>query len=277
LLGLVIPQIALAGAISAVGAIVVGVLADKRALARWTDTTNAHGDTRVASEWPTERARLASNYAAALQAFCERAATAQADWDEAEAARVEWATALFNGDLATIEQAVFDSLDEIDFPFESDCTIAASDPTSIFVNLDAPEIEDVVPETRLKVLKAGVLKEVNRKAEERNAVYLQLVCGIVLAVAATVFSAAPTVESIAIAAFTQRRRRGATAIEDQYVLESRIERDAFAALNVSGSQPADSLSRLQTRCDVGANFTLKAIPAPPWVAEFWKDTATDAQ
>jgi hypothetical protein len=218
-------------------------------------------------DWPIERARLEQQHAAALAARAEREAIARAEWDDSERDRVAWATALAHGDLPTIEETIFESLDELDFPFEADCVVAAEDAQHVFVSLDLPEIEDVVPETRFNVLKNGSLREVKRKAEERNGAYAGLVTGLVLSVAATVFSAAPTVRAVTIAAFTQRKRRGATTIEDAFVIETRIEREGFEALNVKASEPADTLGRFQTRWEWGASLALKKIPPPPWMAD----------
>ena len=136
-----------------------------------------------------------------------------------------------------------------------------------FVDLDLPEIEDVIPETRLTVLKSGATKETKRKTEERNGAYVRLVGGICLAVAATAFAAAPTVAFVVIAAYTQRKKRGGADIEDAYVIEARIPREAIAAMNAKSDAPLDVLVRCQTRVDPAANLGLKKIAQPSSVAE----------
>lgn len=250
---------------------VVGTVVDRVSRNAWArevaDVAQKSGD----ADWPIERMRLEGQHAAALAAREEREATARAEWDDSESARVAWATALAHGDLPTIEETIFESLDELDFPFEADCVVAAEDAQHVFVGLDLPEIEDVIPETRFSVLKNGSLREVKRKAEERNGAYAGLVCGLVLGVTATVFSAAPTVRAVTIAAFTQRKRRGATSIEDAFVIESRLEREGFEALNVKTAAPAETLGRFQTRWEWGASLALKKIPAPAWMAELQDD------
>lgn len=259
------------------GAILLGVAAGLLTFAavrslmqqRWDRALQMDADGKADDLWIAERARLEAAHETVTQAHTEQVARARAEWDAAEESRVQWATALVQGDLPTIEEAVFESLDDIDFPFESDCTLAVEGSTHMFINLDAPEIEDVVPDTRYKALKNGTLKEVKRKAEERNADYARLVCGIVLAVAATVFSAAPTVTCVTIAAFTQRKRRSSTAIEDAYVLETRITRDQFATIDAKRVEPVEAVCRFETRIDWSGNLALKKIGIPAWVPDLF--------
>lgn len=248
-------------------AFICGVGVDRISRARWEREIAASAQGRADAEWPQERARQEQQHVATLAEFAERDAVARTHWESAEDERVAWAQALAQGDLATIEETIFDSLDEIDFPFEANCVVAAEDAENVFVSLDLPEIEDVIPETRFNVLKNGSLREVKRKTEERNGAYARLVCGIVLGVAATVFSAAPTVRAVTIAAFTQRKRRGAVDVEDAFVVESRVAREGLEALNVRAADPVETLGRMQTRWEWGANLVLKKLPAPPWVLE----------
>jgi hypothetical protein len=250
-----------------VAGVVLGYVVDRLNRNAWMRETGNVAQKTGDADWPIERARLEQQHAEALAARAEREVMARTEWDDSERARVAWATALAHGDLPTIEETIFESLDELDFPFEANCVAAAEDAQHVFVGLDLPEIEDVIPETRFNVLKNGSLREVKRKAEDRNGAYAGLVCGVVLSVAATVFSAAPTVRAVTITAFTQRKRRGAASIEDAFVIETRIERQGFEALNVKASQPAETLGRFQTRWEWGANLVLKKIAPPPWMAD----------
>lgn len=253
--------------VGALFGLVAGVFAERVAAGRWRTDMNTRVAARTADEWPRERARLEQAHAVAVQEYRERDARARAAWDAAEVERVAWAQRLTSGDADAIDAAVSASLDDLDFPFESHCTVAVEDSSSVFVDLDLPEIEDVIPETRLTILKNGSTKETKRKAEERNAAYARLVSGICIAVAATAFGAAPTVEFVVIAAYTQRKKRGSDEVEDVYVIEAKIPREVVVVLEPATDAPLDVLSRCQTRIDAAANLALKKIAPPAWVAE----------
>ncbi len=257
--------------VGAVVGLLAGAFAERAAARRWRTEIVARVAERTTGEWPRERGRLEQAHAVAVQEYRQRDAEARAAWNAAEVERVAWAQRLMAGDADAIDTAVSASLDDLDFPFESQCTVAVDDASSVFVDLDLPEIEDVIPETRLTMLKNGGTKETKRNADERNTAYLHLVSGICIAVAATAFCAAPTVEFVVIAAYTQRKKRGSGEMEDAYVLEAKIPREVVAAVKPATDAPLDVLGRCESRLDPAANLALKKIAPPAWVAELRRD------
>jgi hypothetical protein len=165
-----------------------------------------------------------------------------------------------------MQEAISSSLEDLDFPFDTECNVGVQDGRTAFLLLDLPEIEDVIPETRFQVLKSGRLKLVKRKAEDRQLRYARLVLGLALMVAATAFAAAPTLETVTIGANIQRKRRGSLQVEDQYVYEACLPRALFVGDTVRSAEPVELLKGL-ARMEFGANFSLNTIVEPSWAAE----------
>src|SRR5262249_52497326 len=111
------------------------------------------------------------------------------------------------------------------------------------------------------------LKPVKREQAERNRLYAELTCGLSLMMAATAFAAAPTLQKVTVAGYTQRKQRGAATIEDQFVIETRIARDAVSSLPPSKADAISIVGSQQTRLEWGSNFLLKKIQPPPWALD----------
>jgi hypothetical protein len=252
-----------------VGGIVALVVARSRS-ARWHAKITKEVDERARIEWPPLQDRLAREHDRAVVAFEERRSSAEAEWSRTEEQRVAWAKRLVSGELEAIEDTIAETLADLDFPFDTRCAVGIEHPESAFVALDLPEIEDVIPETRYQVLKSGQLKEVKRKPDERNAAYARLVSGLAFTIAASAFAAAPTLDAVLISAYTQRKRRGATTTEDQYVYEARIRRGVFATGMTEGD-PIELLLAQETRLDWGGKGELKKIDPPAWSTELLEE------
>ena len=211
----------------------------------------------------------AQDYQGALQPrpFVPTQAASEEQWARHEEQRIVWLRRLLAGDVEAIHEAVMSSLQDIDFPFDTRAAVGLHDGASAFLALDLPEIEDVIPELRFRILKNGSLKSSKRKADERNLAYARLVAGLAILMAAVSFEAAPTLGSVAVAARTQRKRRGSAEVEDQYVYETRISRALFAHGQVFAGDPLELLSSPVTRLAWGGKHTLKKISEPEWAGD----------
>lgn len=160
-----------------------------------------------------------------------------------------------------------DSLSDLDFPFETECIVGVSESDHVFLNLDLPEIEDVISEHAYRVLKNGTIRQTARKRSQRFREYASLVAGLAVLMAATAFAAAPTVNVVSLGAYTQRKKRG--QIVDDYVIDMSVTRDQFE--NMDDPQTADPIPFI-LRC--GANFRqkqsleLSSLDPPKWACEF---------
>jgi hypothetical protein len=192
---------------------------------------------------------------------------AAAQWDVSERARVQWATRLVEGDVEALNETVGDTLSDLDFPFETMCRVGVPDAQTAYVLLDLPEIEDVVPENREEVLKDGRVREVRRSKQERQHDYAHLVAGLALMLARAGFSAGPTLASIHIAAYTQRRQPRTGVVRDDFVYEVRIDRDMAGQIDPADVDALALLTDLPGRIDLGSGSQLKTVERPEWTTD----------
>ncbi len=226
----------------------------------WKRGTRALIAKRIETEWPERWNALQSDY----QAYQEESTA----WPERERERASWARRLVAGEQEALEETVSSSLEDLDFPFETQCRVAVPDSENAFVLVDLPEIEDVIPEVRQRALKNGTVKEVRRTKTERNADYLHLIAGIALLLARTAMGAGPTLRRAHVAAYTQRRKRGTGLVADEYVYEAVFERPEVAGWTPSTVDPVQVLTASpRNRLDLRDNGELKRIDPPGWMAE----------
>lgn len=261
------------------GAVTLGVFSLVAAVVvHWVrSSSRARGVTKEAlaradATWPGREAEVLRAHAEALAGFARERAEAETAWLDGERTRIVWAARLVGGDVEAIDEAVSESLQDLDFPFETAAEFAVETAHEGFLHLDLPEIEDVVPTTRYRVLSDGRMKETKRGEAERNEEYTELVCGVGLMMAAAAFCAAPTLVTVQIAAYTQRAQKGKAKgqIDDDYVYVAAIPRAAFDGLD-SKTVSAAALMRRLARLEQQANLRLKKLATkelPAWVGEF---------
>jgi hypothetical protein len=196
-------------------------------------------------------------------------ATADAEWQQAEAQRVAWARRLVDGEIEALNEAVSDSLGDIDFAFEARCDVAVIDPSTIYVLLDLPEIEDAIPETKARVLKDGRTTMTKRAKADRCGDYLHLVCGLALQVAWTALGCSPTLQVAHVAGYTQRRQPRTGILRNDFVLEVAVDRSACFRINPTVVDPVQTVTSFQSRIDPKANRELKTLTPPSWAQQLF--------
>jgi len=250
-----------AGGVAAILAIPVAEVGRSRRVSAWTEA-------RREARWDTRVSELEQQFTANKEAHEVARKVAESHWSEQEARRVEHAKRLMGGDCEAIDQEVTATLLDMDFPFDTGCSVAVADARAAFVNLDLPEIEDVIPEFRHKVLKSGEIRSVKRPAAERSESYARLVAGIVIAIAAAAVASAPTLASVTVAAFTQRRNSKSGESRDVYVIEAAFRREFLESSGLIEGDPVDQLVSLPgARVLLGSSGLLKPISPPDWIGQ----------
>jgi hypothetical protein len=153
----------------------------------------------------------------------------------------------------------------MDFPFEAIARVVVADSKTAYVLLDLPEIEDIMPETRTKVLKDGTTRDVKRPQAERLKSYANLVCGLAFLIARTAFCTGPTLNDVHIAAYTQRRQKRTGEVQDDFVYEVAISRGVSAALEHAKVDPVTEMLALKSRMKQSASGDLTKIAPPTWM------------
>jgi hypothetical protein len=229
---------------------------------------------RAVERWPGKEQQLRSSHEASIREYNKTKAEAERSWLDQERERVAWASKLLAGDEATIEEAVSQTLADLDFPFETQAEFAIADAHSGYLHVDLPEIEDIVPGTRHCVLRNGRLKEIKHNEIEHNTEYVNVACGIGIMMAAASFAAAPTLQTIGIAAYTQRQQKSKNKgqVDDDYVYFVSIPRTAFTDFDAKSVNPTNFFMVTLSACmEQQANHRLKKLPSkafPDWVREF---------
>jgi Protein of unknown function (DUF4236) len=218
------------------------------------------GDTR----WGEMERDIYAGHQAALQEHHQHEAETKRNWEQLEAERIATAQQLLTGNREAVDDAVQATLEDLDFPFEATCAASALAGNTVIVAVDLPEIEDVIPEMRFKALKNGTIKEVRRSRRERNEAWRHLVLGIALQLGRTVCAAAPSVQHVKVAGYTQRRQRSG-AIDDEWVYELVVDRQFLAGLRPDTVDPSSILRLPSIRVMPGSEGDLKKIPPPAWV------------
>ena len=262
--------------LAAAGTVAVGVLAGvvvywMRRFGR-AAAVDAEAAKQSEGAWSERERQILDAHSAAVATFARERAAAEAEWQGAERARIVWASRLLAGEVEAIDEAVSDSLQDLDFPFETEATFAVETAQDGYLRVDLPEIEDVIPATRQRILSDGRVKETKRDEAERNSEYADLVCGVGLMMAAAAFAAAPTLSVVQIAAFTQREQKGKAKgqIDDDYVYVASIQRAVFDGLDAKIVKPTLLLMRM-AKMEQQANLRLKKLAPkelPGWVREF---------
>ncbi|MBI1944528.1 MAG: DUF4236 domain-containing protein [Deltaproteobacteria bacterium] len=253
-----------AGALALVAALVTKSICDRMLAARVDQLVKQ----ALPERWAMRKAELDGAHAARCSEHEHRRLAAERQWNQDEEQRAAWARRLVDGDLEALEEAVADTAGDLDFPFEAKCDVAISDDRTVYLHVDLPEIEDVIPETRGQVLKDGRVKQVKRTATERNADYAHLVAGLALFLANEVFIVSPVLHTVLIAAYTQRKKRGSEATVDAYVYNVAIKRERFATIDFADVEPVAALLSSDAAVGQKANMELKALPRPDWTREF---------
>jgi hypothetical protein len=208
---------------------------------------------------------------AAYQQKMEQHRQKELQWREDCLAQAQELYALMEGkDVELVLATASAAVEELDLPFEADCQVMLDDDTRIFVDIDLPEIEDVLAETQRRVNKDGTERLVKRKAEDRNEMYAELVLGHCLNVAAQLFISLPRLMELTLAAYTQRKARKASDA-DTYVLELKASREAMQ--NIAKMQLEniaclhEAMSLVGARYQTLATRAMKGISRPDWTVD----------
>lgn len=225
-------------------------------------TRQVRGEVR--DRWVEAERNIRASYEAALREHHEYEAARKHDWNDMEGQRIDGLRRLLAGDRETVDEAIEAVLEDLDFPFEATCTASALAGDTVIVAVDLPELEDIIPETRLKALKNGTVKEVRRSQRERKQAWRHLVLGIALQLGRTVCAVAPSVQHVKVGGYTQRRQRNGT-IDDDWVYELALQRHFLATLDPETVDPASILRLRDARVSPMADGNLKKIPPSEWL------------
>lgn len=126
------------------------------------------------------------------------------------------------GDIDAMTALLNDCLAQIDWPKETLLEFEFPSDTVLCVDVDLPEIEDIDSVVAVTPTSLNGLTQKTLKASELNQLYHLHVHGILVRIVGEAFSVLPTLDSVVISGYTQRRNaRG--EMRDDYVLSLGID------------------------------------------------------
>lgn len=236
-------------------------------LARWFPKwAEQKADAKAKELWPAHWADLEAKYRAEAERFegaSKQFVEREADWRSRCAQEAGELYALLSGeDKEALMTAACGAVDDMALPFEADAKVFLDDDTSIFVDIDLPEIENVVPATKREVSASGGIKQAKRTGTDMNDPYAELVFGHCLNLVAKIFTELPRLQTATLAAYT-RRDKG-----DEYVLQAAVTREAMATIsrNAPGTlvELVSALALTNAVYELQTDSQLKAIDRPEW-------------
>jgi hypothetical protein len=219
------------------------------------------------SVWPEKEAEIQKLYADSFTDYQQRLQKEQEEWDAKETDRVAWLQRLTAGDMQEVKHTLNEIFTGLALPFKShsQCRLFFDTPDLVSVNLELPEIEEIIFSMRKKLLKNGEVREVLRNEEERNRDYFDLITGECAFMAAEIFSYLPLCQAVRLAAYTQRPKQMENDPIDSYVLDVKFPREELKNYNPETTPMRSFLIHVGARFDQAANFKLQRIEPPSWL------------
>jgi hypothetical protein len=257
-----------------VSAIAIAWLISYMLSAKWLGHIDFLSKKDFQDEWPKKKMELDATHSKALADYERRRLEAEKTWTDDESKRSAWAQRLVDGDVEALEDAVADTMTDLDFPFEATCDVAIEEDRTVYLHLDLPEIEDVIPETRGQALKDGRVRQVKRTASEKYGEYAHLVTGLALFIANETLAVSPTLQTVRLAAYTQRKKRGSQQETDTYVYDITLSRNQIESIDFATVEPTRFVAGTATAFEQKSNLSLKALRRPLWTLDF-EDTVNE--
>jgi hypothetical protein len=188
--------------------------------------------------WQERQPEIQQRYQEALADYEQLLKAAQAEWEARETERVAWLQRLTAGNLEEIKHTLTEIFTGLHLPFQNatQCGLFFDTADLISLNLDLPEMEQVILFTRKRLLKNGEIRETPRYKVERNRDYFDLVTGECAFIAAEIFSYLPLCQTLRLAAYTQRAKVRETDPIDTYIMDLKFTREQLKAFNPEATQ-----------------------------------------
>lgn len=216
--------------------------------------------------WPAHWAGLQARHEGALrqhEAASRSYEKREASWRERCETETNELHVLMSGDNKDVLLATAcEAMEDLALPFEADARVMLEDDVSVFLDINLPEIENVVPHTLRTVSTTGSIKSTKRSGHDLHQPYAELVFGHCLNLAAKLFIELPRLQTVRLAAYTHRNGN------DDYVFASVVGREAMTKIAVSSPEKlADLISVLvetEAVYELGSDSSFRSIDKPGW-------------
>ncbi len=220
----------------------------------------------MATAWPERAAGLQADYERRTAEYQQALAAEAAAWEAAETKRTEWVGRLLAGDVEETHHTLTELLGGLQLPFKLHCDFFLRDPEAVFLQLELPVLEEVIPETRTELSARGEPRETRRTKAERQADYTRLALGECLFLAAEIFSYLPRAGTVQLSAYAKQPRERESDPIDSYLLDVAFQRQAVIEFGQGEQNLLAFFVRLGARLKQNAEGALDRIEPPSWLA-----------
>ena len=164
---------------------------------------------------------------------------------------------LIEGDEKTVSNNIESFLSDIEMPFDFSVNYELRDRSTVFVDLDLPEIEMLPDQIAVQMANGTVKKKKITQANLKQN-YIKCVFGFAVVFAAKFFNSAPTIKNIILSGFTQRRDKNGS-LNDVYIYSIKFLRDEMELKTLSGSDPYELCMQFENRCLITKSGIMKEV------------------
>ena len=215
--------------------------------------------------WPEQANRIQQAYRKRLAEHQARRQHARHTHEQSERQRIECLEQILRDDPQASSDLAADVFENTDWPFETDAGLATHDGIHLYINLDLPEVENVI-RCETPYLARGDKLGYKRKAKrDEYREYYELVLGQAVYLAANQFAWNPTLQTVSIAGFTQRVRRKAGDPPAPYIYEVTFTQPLIRSFDPACESLDALLANAGARLDCDRHGYLKPIAAPAWI------------
>lgn len=241
--------------------------------ARVLSLFSASRRSRLEREVAARMVRASEEYARASESHALRLAEharAVEKWRESRVASLGMVRRLLDSpDAECVLEAACGILSAASPPFASEVTVMASAPECLFVLVDLPGLDAVVPLERRSVDRRGNEAREGRPDLERNGLYAGLVLGHCLSVACRLQASLPCLERVTLSARAPVSSPRAP-VRLAHVLEMVADRGILSS--VTAARPSsleellDCLKMLSPKMRMRADGSFAAVAKPRWLS-----------
>lgn len=219
----------------------------------------------MATAWPERAAGIQAEYERQMGEYQQALAAEAAAWEAAETKRTEWVARLLAGDVEETHHTLAELLSGLQLPFKLHCDFFLRDAERVFLQLELPVLEEVIPETRTELSARGAARETRRTKAERQADFTRLALGECLFLAAEIFSYLPRAVTVQVSAYAKRPREREADPIDSYLLDVAFQRQAVIEFGHGDEHLLGFFVRLGARLKQNADGGLDRIEPPSWL------------
>ena len=236
------------------------VLAGVALLAAIIATPIGYKRMKLAREDAIQRAQLR------YSEFLKQLEDAKGNHPQNEVDRIKKLKLLMEGEKELVENQLHEDFEdlanefsELAHSFKTEVSFHIQNRNRVFLDVDLPEIEDVVKTETKTVLKSGKVSEKSKNKRTQNQEYAEGVIGLAFHLAAHTFDATPAITEVIVSGYTQRVNKKTGNIQSDYIYSVRFDRVRFCNLNLKAIDPVESITQFSPKLDLSKTFEFGSV------------------